>query len=218
VQSQQEKQPVDDKDQRWLHWAREIQALAQTSLHYAQNPFEEARAQRLLEIAAEIVDHHSELGATDALIAFQAQPGYVTPKVDVRAAVFHENRLLFVREAMDGRWTFPGGWADVGEAPALAIEREVAEEAGLTVSAQKIVGIYDANRIKDAMLLFHAYKILFLCELEAGELSTSVETSESRFFALDDLPKRLSGYRTTPRHIEDAIAMYHEPSLPVRFD
>jgi ADP-ribose pyrophosphatase YjhB (NUDIX family) len=209
---------VGEMSDRWLYWAREIQALAQTGLHYAQNPFEEARARRLLEIAAEIVNQHSELDEPGALAAFQVQPGYVTPKVDVRAAVFHQDQLLFVQEAMDGGWTFPGGWADVGEAPALAIEREVAEEAGLIVRAKRIIGVYDANRIEDALTLFHAYKILFMCEIESGELSTSVETSKSGFFALDALPKPLSTHRTTTRHIEDAVAAYREPERPVSFD
>jgi ADP-ribose pyrophosphatase YjhB (NUDIX family) len=203
---------------RWLHWAREIQALAQSGLQYAQNPFEEARARRLLEIAAEIVNNHTELDEPGALAAFQAQPGYVTPKVDVRAAVFHQDQLLFVREAMDSAWTFPGGWADVGEAPALAIEREVAEEAGLEVRANRIIGVYDANRIKDALTLFHAYKILFMCEIVSGELSTSVETSESDFFALDAFPEPLSTHRTTHRHIEDAVAAYRDPDRSVCFD
>jgi ADP-ribose pyrophosphatase YjhB (NUDIX family) len=209
---------VSKTPQRWLQWAREIQALAQTGLHYAQNPFEEARAKRLIEIAAEIIGEHSHLDEEQALAAFQSQPGYVTPKVDVRAAVFRQDRLLFVREAMDDAWTFPGGWADVGEPPALAIEREVAEEAGLAVRAERIIGVYDANRIPDALTLFHAYKILFLCQLVSGELSTSVETSESGFFPVDSLPQPLSRYRTTPRHIEDAIAAYREPSRPVCFD
>jgi ADP-ribose pyrophosphatase YjhB (NUDIX family) len=214
----QESNPVDEMSDRWLFWAREIQALAQTGLHYAQNPFEEARAQRLLEIAAEIVNKHSEMDKPDALAAFQAQPGYVTPKVDVRAAVFKKDQMLFVREAMDGAWTFPGGWADVGEAPALAIEREVAEEAGLTVRARRIIGVYDANRIEGALTLFHAYKILFICEIESGELSTSFETSESGFFPLDAPPEPLSTHRTTTRHIEDAVAAYREPGRPVCFD
>jgi len=209
---------VNDVNPQWLRWAREIQALAQTSLHYARNPFEETRAERLIEIAAEIVAEHSHLNMSEALIAFRAQPGYVTPKVDVRAAVFEKDQLLFVREAMDGDWTLPGGWADVGEPPRLAIEREVAEEAGLKVRAKRIIGVYDANRIEAAMTLFHAYKILFLCEREAGELTTSVETTDSRFFDLDALPQSLSIHRTTPRHIEDAIAIYREPTQAVRFD
>ncbi len=209
---------MDNHQHRWLGWAREIQALAQTGLHYAQNPFEEARARRLIEIAAEMIAQYSEMDVPGTLAAFQQQPGYVTPKVDVRAAVFHEDQLLFVREAMDGCWTLPGGWADVGEPPALAIEREVAEEAGLVVRASKIVGVYDANRIENALTLYHAYKIVFLCEMQAGKLGTSAETTESRFFDLEALPRELSKHRTTPRHIEHAIGLYRDPAQPVYFD
>jgi ADP-ribose pyrophosphatase YjhB (NUDIX family) len=203
---------------KWLEWAREIQSLAHTSLHYAQNPFERSRAHRLLEIASEIVAGNSEMEAQEVLTAFTAQPGYVTPKVDVRAAVFRDGELLLVREAMDGRWTLPGGWADVGETPSLAIEREVQEESGLAVRASRLVGVYDANRLPGELPLYHAYKLLFLCEPGEGDLKTSVETSEVAFFPIDGLPSALSSYRTTPRHIQDAIAAHHNPDIPVVFD
>ena len=203
---------------KWLDWAREIQSLAHTSLHYAQNPFEASRAQRLLEIASEIVAENSEMEAQDVLAAFTAQPGYITPKVDVRAAVFRDGELLLVREAMDGRWTLPGGWADVGETPSLAVEREVQEETGLTVHANRLVGVYDANRLPGELPLYHAYKLLFICEPGEGNLKTSEETSEVAFFPIDELPSSLSAYRTTPRHIQDAIAANHAPIIPVVFD
>jgi len=203
---------------KWLDWAREIQALAHTSLHYAQNPFEASRAQRLLEIASEIVAENSEMEAQEALTAFTAQPGYITPKVDVRAAVFRDGELLLVREAMDGRWTLPGGWADVGETPRLAVEREVQEETGLTVHTLRLVGVYDANRLPGELPLYHAYKLLFLCEPSEGNLRTSEETSEVAFFPVDTLPSELSNYRTTPRHIQDAIAANHKGDIPVVFD
>jgi ADP-ribose pyrophosphatase YjhB (NUDIX family) len=203
---------------KWLDWAREIQSLAHTSLHYAQNPFEASRAQRLLEIASAIVAENSEMEAQDVLAAFTAQPGYITPKVDVRAAVFRDGELLLVREAMDGRWTLPGGWADVGETPSLAVEREVQEESGLAVHANRLVGVYDANRLPGELPLFHAYKLLFLCEPGEGNLKTSEETSEVAFFPIDKLPSELSSHRTTPRHIQDAIAAYHNPDIPVVFD
>ena len=203
---------------KWLGWAREIQSLAHTSLHYAQNSFETSRAQRLLEIASEIVAENSEMEVQDVLVAFTAQPGYITPKVDVRAAVFRGGELLLVREAMDGKWTLPGGWADVGETPSLAVEREVQEETGLTVRANRIVGVYDANRLPGELPLFHAYKLLFLCEPGEGVLKTSEETTEVAFFPIDQLPSSLSSYRTTPRHIQDAIAVNKDPDIPVVFD
>ena len=207
-----------EREPKWLRWAREIQALAQTSLHYAQNTFEEERAQRLLEIAASIVAEHSHVSPTEALLAFTAQAGYVTPKVDVRAAVFSEGRLLLVREALDGCWTFPGGWADVGETPKGAIEREVLEEAGLNIHVDRLVGVYDANRVEGALSLFHAYKLIFLCGVSSGMPSPSLETSAVDFFALDELPQPLSELRTTPRHIQDAIAAYRNPALKTVFD
>ncbi len=206
------------KESSWLAWAREIEALAEAGYTYASNPYEKQRSIRLRQIAAEIIAGYSQLEEIDVLEAFAAQPGYVTPKVDVRGAVFREGELLMVREAMDGRWTLPGGWADVGETPSRAIEREVAEEAGLEVRAVKLVGVYDANRYHGKLPLFHAYKLVFLCQLLSGEPGTSFETTEAAFFALDRLPQRLSSFRTTPRHLEDVIAAYEDPSVSAVFD
>lgn len=206
------------KAPRWLEWAREIQALAQTGHHYAHDDFERRRAERLLEIAAEIVAEHGNLPRDEARIAFSTQPGYVTPKVDVRGAVFREEELLLVREAIDGGWTLPGGWADVGEGPRTAVEREVWEEAGLKVRALRLVGAYDANRVEGAMPLFHAYKLVFLCEVLGGELSPSPETTALGFFSLDSLPQPFSAHRTTPRHLADALAALRDPSRPAVFD
>jgi ADP-ribose pyrophosphatase YjhB (NUDIX family) len=202
----------------WLDWAREIQALAQSAEHYAQNVYDRERAVRLREIAAEIVAANSELEKDELIAAFTAQPGYVTPKVDVRGAVFDGESLLFVREAADRGWTLPGGWADVGEPPSLAVEREVVEESGIEVSAEMLVGVYDANRVESALPLFHAYKLVFLCTRIGGEPRPSEETLEARFFPLDDLPSRLSAFRTTPRHIVDAIEVHRGSVRDTKFD
>ncbi len=207
-----------ERRDQWLHWAREIQALAKTGLHYARNEFEEERAERLIEIAAEIIAGHSNLSLDQVHLAFEQQPGYVTPKVDVRGAVFSQDKLLMVREVMDGGWTLPGGWADVGEAPALATEREVLEEAGLEVQAVRLVGVYDANRVPGSLDLFHAYKLIFLCELLGGEMNTSHETSQAAFFARDEIPRPLSGFRTTEQHLEDVLRAYDDQNAPTVFD
>jgi ADP-ribose pyrophosphatase YjhB (NUDIX family) len=209
---------MSEQELRWLEWAREIHALAETSLHYAKNNFERSRAERLREIAAEIVSTHSVLSKEEAQVAFSAQEGYITPKVDVRGAVFRDEEILLVRERLDDGWTLPGGWADVGESPRVAVEREVEEEAGLSVKATKIVGVYDANRIETALPLYHAYKLVFLCEPLSEELSTSSETSEVGFYPFDDLPQPLSAHRTLPRHIRDAVALHRDPNRATGFD
>jgi ADP-ribose pyrophosphatase YjhB (NUDIX family) len=207
----------DPAPPRWLEWAREIQAIGQSGAHYAENAYQRERFLRLSQIAAEIVSECTTLSYPALADAFCAQIGYATPRVDVRAAVFHEGKLLLVRERQDGGWTLPGGWADVGEMPSRAAERETWEEAGYQVKAQRMVGVYDANRV-GPLEVFHAVKLVYLCELLGGEAHSSQETSEVRFYSLDELPAVLSGERTRPRHLADAIAALQDPSKPTVFD
>lgn len=202
---------------RWLEWARQIQALAQTGLHYALNDFQRQRYLRLQEIAAEIVSEHSDLPVQPLAQLYQQQTGYATPRLDVRGAVIQEGKLLMVRELSDGGWTMPGGWADVGDLPSQAVEREVYEESGLQVRAYRLVGVYDANRFVP-LDVFHSYKLVFLCQVLGGELAASDETSEAAFFLPHDIPQDLSGNRTTPRTIEDAFRANQDASWKSVFD
>lgn len=205
------------KPPRWLEWAREIQALSQTGFHYAENDYARGRYQRLIEIAAEIYETNSSLAYEPLVKLFQDQRGYATPRVDVRAAVFCDGKLLLVRERMDGGWCMPGGWADVGDIPSEAAERETREEAGYLVRARKVLGVYDANRT-GPLELFHAFKIVFLCDLIGGEAAPSSETSEVAFFTHAEIPSPLSGERTKPRQIADAFAALQDPDYPTQFD
>jgi ADP-ribose pyrophosphatase YjhB (NUDIX family) len=202
---------------QWLNWAREIQALAQTGYHYAEDDYNCERYRRLSEIAAEIISIHTELKFGSLLELFQRQTGYATPRVDVRGAVFRDGKLLLVKERNDGGWTMPGGWADVGDVPSESVEREVYEEAGFRVKAKKVIGVYDANRIPP-LEIFHAYKIVFLCEILNGEPRPSNETSAVLFFKYDDIPAGLSGERTKIRHIDDAFAFLADPGRATVFD
>jgi ADP-ribose pyrophosphatase YjhB (NUDIX family) len=209
-------QQKDNLIPKWMAWAREIQAISQTGLHYAENDFQIQRNTRLQEISAEIVSSYSDLEYSDLVNIFNQQIGYATPRIDVRGAVFRANELLLVRERLDGGWTMPGGWVDVGDTPSGAVEREVYEESGFKVKARKVIGVYDANRT-GPLEVFHAFKIVFLCDILSGEARTSDETSEVGFFSEGDLPSTLSGERTRPHHLEDAfIALSNE--LPTYFD
>ena len=207
----------DPAPPRWLEWARELQAIAQSGSHSAEKDYQRERFRRLSQIAAEIISEHTTLDYPTLADAFCAQVGYATPRVDVRAAVFQDGRLLLVRERQDGGWTLPGGWADVGEMPSKAAERETWEEAGYQVRAQRVVGVYDANRV-GPLEVFHAVKLVYLCDLIGGESRTSGETSEVCFYSLDEIPTVLSGERTKRRHIADAIAALNDPSRPTVFD
>jgi len=202
---------------RWLEWAREIQALAQSGNAYAVNEYQRERYRRLAEIAAEIISEHTQVPYEPLAADFHAQTGYATPRIDVRGAVFLEGKILLVKERLDGGWTMPGGWVDVGDTPSGGAEREVSEEAGFRVKATKVIGVYDANR-GGSLDLFHAFKIVFFCTLIDGTARPSLETSDVAFFGRDEIPAQLSGFRTTPRHIRDAFAAQMDPLQPTIFD
>ena len=202
----------------WLDWGREIQALAQTGLTYSRNEFDILRYRRLEEIAAQIIASHTSLPQEEILKSFRMQPGYATPKIDVRGAVIHEGRILLVQERLDGCWTMPGGWADVGESPSAMVRREVQEESGYQVRVEKLVAVYDANRLPGVRLeFFHAYKLIFLCTLTGGEARPSNETSAVDFFDLDQLPQ-LSVSRTNRQMLEEVFAHRADPDRPAAFD
>lgn len=201
---------------KWLEWAREIQSLSQTGLHFAENDYQRERFLRLNEIAADIISVHSDLDQSDLVKIFNNQVGYATPRIDVRGAVFREGKLLLVQERIDGGWTMPGGWADVGDIPSTAVEREVLEESGFEVSARRVIGVYDANRT-GPLQIFHAFKIIFLCDILGGEPRPSNETSQVRFFSRQDIPNSFSGERTQLRHISDAFSAIKREG-PTLFD
>jgi ADP-ribose pyrophosphatase YjhB (NUDIX family) len=195
---------TENSTPKWLEWARSIQALAQTGFSYSENDFDKQRYTQLMEIAAEIISEHSEHDSVELINEFSLFRGYAAVRVDVRAAVFKDQMLLMVKEAMDGTWSMPGGWADVGDEPSTAVEREVFEETGFVVKAKKLVGVYDANRVPGKMELYHAYKLVFLCDLIEGEAKTSFETLDVKFLEYDEIPMGKFGERTRKRHIDDA--------------
>ncbi len=201
---------------KWLELAREIQAMAQTGLTYTHNEYDLQRYRRLTEIAAEIVSSQAELSQGSVLENFQVQAGYATPKVDVRAAVIRNGRILLVQEKIDGRWSMPGGWADVGELPSAMVAREAREESGFTVKADKLIGVFDANHI-EPLQFYHAYKMIFLCTITAGEAHPSDETLAVDFFDLNKLPP-LSELRTNKRILDEVFAHYSDPDRPPFFD
>jgi len=208
---------TENINEKWLDWAREIQALAQTGLAFAPNHYEKERSTRLIELSAEIIEAHTNLKAKDISKILMEQPGYATPKVDVRAAIIKDNKILLVKEIADGKWSMPGGWMDVGDYPAKAAERETKEESGFIVKATKLVGAFDANRSGRPIEFFHAVKLIYLCEILGGKPTVSSETSEVKFFELNELPS-LSENRTNGRHIDEIVKHLNNPNRLAFFE
>lgn len=203
---------------RWLELTRRFQALAQTGLAYCTDPYDRERYEEIRRLAAEMMTWGaglSNIGAIENL--FNAEVGYATPKVDVRAAVFGKNRILLVRERKDGLWTLPGGWADVGDAPSASAVREVKEESGYDVVVKKLASLYDRDRHGHPPMPYHIYKIFFICELSGGAPTDTLETSEVDFFEENALPP-LSLSRVTQSQIRHMFGHYRHPEWPTTFD
>jgi ADP-ribose pyrophosphatase YjhB (NUDIX family) len=204
---------------RWLEWARQLQAIAQTGLTYAKDVYDMERYRAVHKIAVDMMAHGAGTEASRILGLFDNQMGYATPKVDVRAAVIQDDRILLVREREDGCWTLPGGWADIGDSAAESVIREVREESGYVVTARKLVALYDRDKDRHAHppIPYHSYKVFFLCDLIGGEPAHSAETDGVGFFGEWELPP-LSETRVTAPQIAHLFEHFRNPHWPASFD
>ncbi|NVN12207.1 MULTISPECIES: NUDIX hydrolase [Nguyenibacter] len=209
-----------DVEPDWLVWGREIQAIAQTGLAFTRDPYDRERYEMLRALAARVMAAHTGAPVRRIEDLFAAQEGYATPKVDVRAAVFDgAGRLLMVRETLDGgRWTLPGGWADVNVTPAESAVKEVREESGYVARVRKLAALWDRTRQGHPATPFSCAKLFYVCDLAGGAPATSIETSGVGWFARDAVPADLSLGRVLPRQVARMFAHYHDPALPTDFE
>src|SRR5215204_2232960 len=175
---------MSDVASAWLEWTRRLQAIAQSGLTYAKDPYDVERYEQVRRIAAEIAASRSGTRADSIEALFSEGSGYATPKLDIRAVVLNEEeKVLLVREREDGLWTLPGGWVDVGESPSESVRREVKEESGYEVRAVRLLALWDRDKHPHPPMPFHVYKLFFLCELLGGNaLTGSTETTGVGFF------------------------------------
>src|SRR5262245_29864369 len=201
----------------WLRRAQRLAALSQNGLTFTKDPFERARWEEVRQLAADMLADGGGGSSDQVLASLAAESGYATPKVDVRAAVFQDDQILLVQEWSDGRWTLPGGWCDVGEAPGVAVAREVEEESGYRVRTAKLLAVYDKLRHGHPPASFHVYKLFFRCDLVGGAAATSEETTAIGFFAEDSLPP-LSLGRVTGAQVRRMFEHARDVTLPTDFD
>jgi ADP-ribose pyrophosphatase YjhB (NUDIX family) len=206
------------QEPQWLTIAREVRAIAQTGLAFTADGFDQQRYQRLRELAALMMAQGSASEHESILQLLRQEKGYATPKVDVRGAAFVDGRVLMVREISDGKWTLPGGWADVNQSAGECVVREIAEESGFKARASKIAAVYDYQRSgHPPHHIDSIYKMFFICEIIGGEARASDETSDVAFFARNELPP-LSLGRTTAAQIDRMFHHREHPELATDFD
>ena len=200
----------------WVNWVRRLQSIAQNGRNYCKNEFDLQRYRKVEDVAAEIAAKYADGELETISTMFRQETGPATPKIDVRAAVIAENKILLVKERGDG-WTLPGGWVDPGESPSEAAVRETKEESGYDVKAARLMAIYDRDRHAHPPCLFHVYKLIFICNVVGGSAKTSLETEAVCFFGEDELPA-LSESRVLSSQVKRAFAFARDPNLPPDYD
>ena len=176
---------TDDLD-TLVKLAMELQAISQNGLTYTKDLFDKDRFERVREISAEIMSMKTGISVEKVKDVFCNETGYQTPKVDTRAAIFEENRILLVKE--QGKWSLPGGWVDFNESIASNTVKEVREEAGLEVIPQKIIAVQERNRRHSPAYAYGILTVFVLCAAQGGCFQPNDETTESGYFLLNELP------------------------------
>lgn len=200
-----------------LDLSRRLLALSQTGLHFTAEEYDRERYREIGQIGTELLARLSNTSPASLHQTWFVEGGYATPKLDVRGVIFRDDRVLMVRERADDKWTVPGGWADVNDAPSGAVEKEIEQETGFTAKARKLAAVYDRNKHGHPPYLFHAWKMFFICEITGGEARTSYETTAVEFFPLDALPELSTG-RATAAQIRRMYEHHRRPDLPTEFD
>lgn len=203
---------------QWIQWIKQIKAISQTGKAYTDGKYDLQRYHQLDQIAHEMLSLVAEapIGKIDNF--YLPDKGYATPKTDLRAGIIQDGKILLVKERSDGKWALPGGWADVGETPKQGIEREVSEESGYQVKAEKLIAVIDRGVHPYTLNTpYHIYKLFFSCSVLGGDKQANLEISDIDFFDPNSLPE-LSLSRTIKNDIELFFQHHHKPDLPTYFD
>jgi len=200
----------------WIETLNKITGLAQTGLYYSKDVYDKERYDQIISYVRTLIDL-KEIDTQDFIADVLQDVGYATPKIDVRAVVFKDNKLLLAKETQDGLWSIPGGWADIGYSAAENAEKEVLEETGLEVKATRLLALTDRRKHPHPAMFLHVYKAFFWCELIGGELKPSIETSEVGFFGKNELPP-ISTARVTETQIHQFFELLQELPESTYFD
>jgi ADP-ribose pyrophosphatase YjhB (NUDIX family) len=204
----------------WLTWAKRLHALASTGLHFGGSEFDKERYQEVADIAKAMLADLSDLPIERlSQLMGELGAGYVTPQVDVRGAVFREGEILLVKEKSDGRWTLPGGYADVGLSAAENVRKEIFEEASIDVRVQRLIAVRHKAKHGYRPDIRDFYKFFFLCEAtdQASAPAPGFETADARYFQPDLLPELSTG-RVIEEDLHLAWSFARDATLPTQFD
>lgn len=202
-----------------LTLAKRIKSIADTGLLYNTNAYDRERYAELLEISHTLSSLLMEQPVEVIKNFYAPVKDYPTPKVDVRGLLLNEaGDILLVKEMADGKWTLPGGWADIGLSPGEVIVKEFREETGLAIQPARLLAVFDKKCHAHPAQPYYVYKMALLCTL-TGELhfQKGFDILDVGFFPLYALPV-LSEDRILRSQIELLYQQVHTANPVPYFD
>jgi len=207
----------DQKSFDWLDIAKRLQSIAQAGLEYGHDKYDLERYQMIRDISVEIMQHYTEVPVEKIIGLFASEKGYQTPKVDIRGVVFREGKILMVKEGIDGKWSLPGGWADVGHSPFEVAKKEVFEETNLNVKPLRLLALFDKVKHDHPPDMYHIYKLFILCKDLGGNIQPGMETLDVKWAGRDE-KQILSEPRISQKQIDIMFEFLDNPDKPVMCD
>ena len=205
-----------DKNEKWLQWAVELQSIAQSGLFYGKDVFDKERYEQVRNIAAEMIAYKTDISTEKVKDLFCNEIGYQTPKLDTRAAIFKEDKILLEKEK-NGTWSLPGGWVDVDLSVKENAIKEVKEEAGLDVTADLVIAVQDREKHNLPIYAYKVCKVFVLCTVIGGNFEDNFESVGSEYFGWGELPK-LATEKNTEEQIKMCFDAYHSENWKTLFD
>lgn len=203
---------------QFIQEIKRLKALADTGLLYCKNEYDKERYLELQEIAFRLLHEFSGASLEDLKCMFPAVKDYPTAKVDIRGLVVSDDKkILLVQESMDGKWSLPGGWADIGYSPKETIVKECKEETGLDVVAERLLAVFDKKMHAHPPQPFYVYKMVFYCKAVSTEIKKGFDVLDVQYFDVDKLPG-LSEDRILKSQIELLAAKVFENDANVYVD
>jgi len=195
-----------------------LKAIAETGITYAESGYDLERYEEIRKISLTLMGNWIGEPLEKLEDFFLLPNDYPTPKVDVRAFIQNEKgQLLLAQESVDGKWTIPGGWADIGETPKESVLKEVKEETGFEAEVVRLLAIYDKRAHAHPPRPHYVYKLIFECQILGGALNPGFDMKGAAFFDWDQLPD-LSEDRILVSQLQQLKMLSTQGSSKVYFD
>lgn len=164
-----------------------IQSIAKIGLVFSKDPYALTNYQQINDLTMEMLEKLMEIEFHRP--NYFSRDIYPTPSVSVRAVIVNEDKskILFVREANSGTYSFPGGWADLYDSAGQTAINESSQEAGADIELVRLVGVLNRTPFK-SNVNSPEYLVVFEAKLKGQLHEHEYETDDVEWFPINQIP------------------------------